>query len=99
MIGKPRRAATMDRRTAVKMWERLEEERDTSCEGDPPIYDVRLDAKSSGMSDNVRREYTVRVTPAKSAFMDRDRWLYVLEVAGELGVDEVDVENNGMMIT
>lgn len=82
----------MDRNTAVEIWTRLEQERLTELEGDPPTYDVRLDASHDRSSNE--RSYRVRVTSALG-IGDRDEWLYVLETATEFEVS-VDIQNSGL---
>ncbi len=65
----------------------------------PRTYDVRLDAYTDErvISDD-DRAYRIRVTPGStSGGLDRDEWLYVLEIAGEFDL-HVTVENNGLVL-
>lgn len=84
----------MDLSEALVVFKLLEAERFTEEEGDPPKYDVRLDASTTRGMDGGDRSFRIRVT-ATDYLLDRDGWLYVLEVAGEHGL-EVDVQNSGM---
>lgn len=81
----------MDRSKAVELWQRLESERLTEFEGDPPTYAVRLDA---GTDINDERDFRVRVTSALG-LSNRDEWLYVMETATEFET-EVTVQNSGI---
>lgn len=84
----------MERSKAIEVWTRLEQERLTELEGDPPTYDVRLDADTRPAGE---RFYRMRVTSALG-FADRDEWLYVLEVAGEFDLT-VALQNSGIELT
>src|SRR3954470_14561607 len=96
----------MDRSTAEAIWRALEEARETEYEGDPPTYDVRLDAASAsddrtlGVPPPRSRYYRVRVTGARGmGGMTRDAMQYVLDVARENDVEEVDVDNSALVLT
>ena len=87
----------MDRSTAMTVWRQLEEARDTEFEGDPPTYDVRLDATVAYQASE--RAYRVRVAPAKGmGGVDRDAWQYVVETAVEHDTG-LDVDNNALVLT
>lgn len=88
----------MELDTALKVFTTLEKNKRAIHDAiDPfivPVYHVRLDA-SALPSDETVRDCTVRVTPVRGGCLDRDDWLYVLEVAGDHEVD-VDLQNAGM---
>lgn len=88
----------MERDTALEIFSTLEKNRRAIDDAvEPfivPVYAVRLDATVEP-GDESERDFTVRVTPLRGGWLNRDDWQYVLEVASEHEV-EVDLQNAGM---
>lgn len=86
----------MDLPTALRIFNQLETQRDTEFEGDPCVYDLRLDATTDDSQEYGKRLCRVRVSPAKGmGGIGRDEWQYVMETAVEHDV-EVDVSNSAL---
>lgn len=86
----------MELATAVAVWKRLEAENRTEWEGDPPVYDVRLDASTNMDKVSNHRYFRIRVLGAKgTGGLDADEWRYVMDVANEFDLG-LDVSNNAL---
>jgi hypothetical protein len=85
----------MERSKALALFSSLEREKNTDLEGDPPVYDVRLDATMDRQTEE--RTYRVRVTEPGWP-IGRDAWQYVFEQAAELEVDAI-IQNSGVELT
>lgn len=90
----------MELDTALKVFTTLEKNKRAIEDAvDPfivPVYHVRLDAGVLPSDESVR-DFTVRVTPLRGGWLDREDWLYVLELASEYELN-VDLQNAGMQL-
>lgn len=90
----------MELDTALKVFTTLEKNKRAIEDAIDPfivsVYHVRLDAGVLPSDENVR-DFTVRVTPLRGGWLDRDDWLYVLELASEYELN-VDLQNAGMQL-
>lgn len=86
----------MDLTTALTVFGRLEEARDTEWEGDPPVYEVRLIAGISPARGE--RTYMVRAGASRhGGGLARDEWQYVIETATEFDC-ELQLDNAAMVL-